>query len=295
MIAYPPSRGVCHESASLSMRGASVVKNAAGALLKCVPFGEALFDIAKDALDEWKSRHQSAAERRLDVERVSQADAATIQQEARIAAAEAPPEMRHPLAQYLESVPGAIRRSLSRPDDPSVRTAPAKLPLDRPEDVIPLLPPRPSPFKPGDTPKGVNGWVLREPLGGGGFGEVWRAEDANGRQAALKFCLDEASVNSLEREVKLLKQIQKETGGGNGLVRLLADYLDADPPCLAFEYSQGGELTRLIRCWHEPKPEPERLVWETMRLISRLAKMALLEVEWVDFTPELLRNLENSL
>src|SRR5262249_39723722 len=145
--------------------------------------------------------------------------------------------------------------------------------LDKPEDLVPFLPPRPPRFRPGDRPEGVNGWVLHELLGVGGFGEVWLARDGDGRQAALKFCLDPAAADGLRPEKALLDRVQNHHGGPTGLVRLLYPPLDADPPCLVFEYVPGGDLTRLIRCWHESHPSPARLAWESLRLVGRLAEI----------------------
>ncbi len=51
----------------LSCVGRAVVKNAPKLLLKCLPFGEALYDIASDTLEEWKSR-RSAVDRRAELE-----------------------------------------------------------------------------------------------------------------------------------------------------------------------------------------------------------------------------------
>ncbi len=258
--------------ALLECLGRAVVKNAPVALLRCLPFGEALYDIAKDALGEWKRRRQAAVDRRAELEALAQAGPAEVRQQAQaVAAAVAPPEMQTALSDYLERLPGVVRRSLSRPEDPSGRTAPAALPLDKPEDLVPFLPPRPPRFRPGDRPDGIGGWALQELLGVGGFGEVWLAHNSAGRQAALKFCLDPMSANSLRNEKELLHRVQDQNEGKTGLVRLLQSYLDVDPPCLVFDYIPGGDLTRLIRCWHESHPTPARLHWETVRLVYRLA------------------------
>src|SRR5207249_4884496 len=89
----------------------------------------------------------------------------------------------------------------------------------------------------------------------------------------LKFCLDPTSADCLRNEKDLLGRVQNHDGGQTGLVRLLHSHLDVDPPCLAFEYVPGGDLTRLIRCWHESRPTPVRLAWESLRLVGRLAEI----------------------
>jgi serine/threonine protein kinase len=40
-----------------------------------------------------------------------------------------------------------------------------------------------------------------------------------------------------------------------------------------FEYVPGGDLTRLIRCWHQSRPAPDRLVRECVRLLYRLSEI----------------------
>lgn len=253
--------------------GRAVVKNAPTALLKCLPFGELLYDIAKDTLTNYQARRKSGTDRRAGVEAVAQTDPAEVRRQAETVAAEvAPPELQAKLVNYLERVPDVIRRSLSRPQDPSGRTAPAVLPFDKAEDLVPFLPSQPPRFRPGDRPDGVGGWVLQHFLGMGGFGEVWLAHK-DGQQAALKFCTDPVSAASLGKDDELLTRIQNENKGETGLVRLLDRYLGAEPPCLVFEYIPGGDLTRLIRCWHESQPNPVRLVWEGMRLVRRLAEI----------------------
>lgn len=258
----------------LSCIGWAVVKNAPRMLLSGLPFGETLYDIARDVLAELEQRRKSAAELRQEVEALAQADPAEVRRQAQaVAKAKAPPELQAKLSDYLERLPGVIRRSLSRPDDPRGCSVPARLPLSEPEDLIPFLPFRPSPFRPGDQPKGINGWVLQELLGFGGFGEVWLAHNGSGDQAALKFCLDEMAMHSLDNERKLLQRVQHENQGNTGLVELLDYYLDVETPCLVFSYVPGGDLTRLIRCWHESRPSPTRLGRETVRLLRRLAEI----------------------
>jgi hypothetical protein len=254
--------------------GQAVIEQAPRALARCLPFGETLYDIAATALEIWKARRVSSAERRADLEAVAQADQASIREQAgAVAARVADPSLQGPLADYLERLPGVIRKSLSRPEDVHGRSVPARLPLNRPEDLAPFLPARPSRFRPGDQPAGMNGWVLEELLGVGGFGEVWLAHNHAGQHAALKFCLDEGAVRSLRHERDLLDRVQAENTSTSGLVRLLHSYLDLDPPCLVFEYIPGGDLTRLIHCWHESRTTPARLVHESVRLMAHLAQV----------------------
>src|SRR5205823_5369756 len=104
---------------------------------------------------------------------------------------------------YLTQVPAMIRRSLRRPSDAKGSTVPPSLALKQPEDLLPFLPPRAPRFKPGDRPLPGVDWVLEEPLGVGGFGEVWKARHAHltsKAPVALKFCLDASAVPVLRNE-----------------------------------------------------------------------------------------------
>src|SRR5262249_50719473 len=119
------------------------------------------------------------AEVRAEIQQLAQASF----DEARKAAAEAVKqgaptatvEDRQALELYLSQVPGAVRASLKRPEDATGRTVPPAFSLATPDDMARLLPGRPPRFRPGDPLPGLAGWWLVEPLGSGGFGEVWLA------------------------------------------------------------------------------------------------------------------------
>ena len=53
-----------------------------------------------------------------------------------------------------------------------------------------------------------------------------------------------------------------------GIVALQQTYLSADPPCLQYEYIEGGDLAGLIQEWHRqtPKPTPEQAAKVVLRL-----------------------------
>jgi hypothetical protein len=103
-------------------------------------------DLLIDVWDAW-SRSQDKASRKAEIEHLAAASPA----EARAAATQAvqqecpalPADQRQQLTEWLTQTPAAIRRSLTRPSDPTGTTLPATLPLSGPEDLVQLLPPTP--------------------------------------------------------------------------------------------------------------------------------------------------------
>ncbi len=165
-------------------------------------------------------------------------------------AAALPPEQQAQVASYLGQVPATVRRSLRRPSDPSGTTTAAGTVFHKPDDMALLLPAGLPRFKAGDRPLPGVDWELVELLGVGGFGEVWKARNPlfDGRPpVALKFCLDPAAkARLLTHEAKIISQVMQQ-GKHEGIVPLLHTYLSADPPCLEYEYVEGGDLAGVIQ------------------------------------------------
>ncbi len=241
------------------------------------PGGEALYEIAVDAWQDYRQDRREDA-LRAEVQALVLAPDAQVRQEVDAAVgAEAgtlSPEVRQAIAAYMKQVPAMIRRSLRRPGDPSGTTVPVNFALNQPEDLLPLLPPRPSRFKPGDQPLPGVDWILEGPgpLGVGGFGEVWKARHPRFRNmppVALKFCLDASAEKMLENEAGVHDWLMGQ-GKHPHIVELRHVYLSAHPPCLEYEYIEGGDLGGLI---HERHAENKMTPHEACRLLVSLAEI----------------------
>jgi formylglycine-generating enzyme required for sulfatase activity/serine/threonine protein kinase len=214
---------------------------------------EALPEMAKDVY-RWWAKGRSPAQLRAEV----QALAGLSDEEARRHATQAvaeeaefrPESLQLSLITYLAQVPVAVRQTQRRLSDPTGRTVIASLSFTKPADVMAILPSRLPRFKKGQRAGGFGDWVLEELLGVGGFGEVWKATNPHLPPVALKFCLDPTTARFLRNEATLLGRVVRQ-GRHPGIVALLDTALENDPPCLKYEYVNGGDLTGLIRQWHD--------------------------------------------
>jgi serine/threonine protein kinase len=256
--------------------GEAVCAQGLRGLAGVVPFGEVLYDVAREALERFR-RHQDEQQMRQALQDAVRAGMDEVREEARAVAREVaagqPPEIELRLADYLTQVPALIRQSFKRPTDARGLSLPGLLVLERAEDLLPFLPARLPRFKPGDCPPGVGDWELVELLGVGGFGEVWKARHRffDGiAPVALKFCLDPAARDRLlKHEAGVLNQVMRH-GRHPGIVPLLDAALGADPPCLKYEYIEGGDLSGVLREWAD-LPAAERGPRAT-RVVAQLAR-----------------------
>jgi serine/threonine protein kinase len=178
--------------------------------------------------------------------------------------------MRPQVEAYLSQFQTSAKQASRALGDPSATTVPATVALDEPEQLAAFLPQRPPRFNVGDSVPGLPSWKLIEPLGLGGFGEVWKAEHPYSGTAAFKFFLDPTARNRFTHmEARNLAEIFKRAPT-DGVVKLLLAEPGQDPPWLQFEYISGGDLSRLAEAWK--RLVAEERVQRVGRAIQTLAK-----------------------
>lgn len=95
--------------------------------------------------------------------------------------------------------------------------------------------------------KAISGYTLQRRLGVGGMAEVWLAENAIGKKAAVKlllpkFCQDDAIVARFENEAKVMVKLDHPN------IRQVYDYGSTDDrPCIVMEYLEGDDLKALMK------------------------------------------------
>jgi hypothetical protein len=96
----------------------------------------------------------------------------------------------------------------------------------------------------------IHGYLLRERLGTGGFGEVWLAENLDRETFALKLGrrVCPTALEALRRELDVFRRLRRDMADARPpIVGLKHNLLNADPPALVMEYVSGGDLRAFAR------------------------------------------------
>ncbi|RMG16895.1 MAG: serine/threonine protein kinase [Planctomycetota bacterium] len=135
-----------------------------------------------------------------------------------------------------------------------------------------------SELAPGDR---LGEYTLEEPLGEGGFAEVWLARHHrwSSRLAAAKVIKDRAQADRLRAESDCLERLSHP-----GIARALGMDLDHDPPYLLVEYAPGETLRELLR--REGRLPPARAFAVFSQLALALAHSHALGITHGDLKPE---------
>jgi serine/threonine protein kinase len=157
------------------------------------------------------------------------------------------PEDRAVAVEYLSALPRAVDRAILRDERTGAVSLSLSVGLDKPEDMLALLPTDVPPYRvPGELPGSP--YRLESLLGSGGFGAVYKASSASLQHLplAVKVCLDPAMSESLKAERDNLERLMKagHAEGAKRVVKLYGYDLDRSRPYLVYEYIPGGDLTQ---------------------------------------------------
>ena len=238
---------------------------------------DALPQIAEQAWKAWGETVDESA-RRVELRTLATIDPMAlrplVQDVVKRVASGRSPMVQQVLTTYLCMMPSQVRQALRRLSDPSGTTVPSKLLPRNAKQFLIFLPIDIPIFEPGDRPLVGIDWTLTELLGIGGFGEVWKARNHHFecvQPVVLKFYLskDPGDNKAFLHEAAMLNRAMPK-GYHPGLVELRATYLDADPPCLEYEFIGDGDLATIIQEWGARKgglpPRP------ATQLLLQLAK-----------------------
>ena len=209
-------------------------------------------DIAAGAWKRYRDRKKDV-EIREEIKQLAEASFSEARKAASAAIEQATPlatiQERLTLETYLSQIPATVRTSLKRPEDSTGRTVPSTFVIKTNDDVLRLLPSRPQRFRPGDPLPHLPEWKLVEPLGSGGFGEVWLARHNRviSLCGAVKFFHGQ-QAKDLQHESTLIGHVMK-IGNHPNIVPLKDASFEGENPWLMYEYVAGGDLTDLIRQW----------------------------------------------
>ncbi len=238
----------------------SVVGKGLDGLLGNGSLSDCIRDISSDSLDRYRRDVSLEIDRLAEIASLAQSSIDQIRSSAIFAYDSirdtATPDIRQIMDRtivrekvlaYLENIPCMIRSVFRRPTDPVGHTPPSGYSLNEPIDVARILPNRLPRFKNGDRP--IGNWALIDLLGLVEHGEVWKGENttsAESSPAALHFLTLPEATKFVAKEGDLLKRAIEVSGSIPGIVRLHQVHMESHPPCVEYEFVNGGDLCGLI-------------------------------------------------
>jgi len=244
--------------------GQALCEKGRRALTGDIPFGDVLTEVSKASLEHLR-KHISGDDIRLALGETAgvapNVYAAQLDKTLDGLAKVNSLPFRDSLRDYLLHFPLSIQQMFRRPSDPEGKTAPDKLEIYKPEQLLLYLPPRRPRFRVGDEPAGLDNWQLVELRGLGECSEVWLGRDKVNPEvlpASLKFAIDEESGKRMMANQSLFIRVF-QLNEINGIVPLQSVYLETQPPCLESTYVYGYDLAGLMNEWKwrydAPKPD----------------------------------------
>jgi formylglycine-generating enzyme required for sulfatase activity len=228
----------------------AVAKNGIELLCSFIPGGEKLFAICVDTWQGYRQERAIAALRddlgvlvRLTAEE-RQSEAADAVREAGLSE---PPAAGQLLTEYAAVVPEMIRHTARRPADPGGTSIPENLPLSRPEDLLPFLPPRVPRFRVGARPIPGSGLELVEMLDLTGEAEIWKARNpkrVDGPVDLLFFNTPHGTPGPLPVPANYARLLGESN---HGVAHLRAVHLCEGCVCLEYVHKEGSPLVGWVR------------------------------------------------
>ncbi len=203
------------------------------------------------------ARRKALHDQKAEAEKIARMSAEQVVADIREEVARAfpdQPKLREELELYLSLVPGAVQRTLRGKHDPKGLSAPAGFALDSPEKVAAMFPDAVPTLRPNDpVPGREEKYRLVSPVGGGGFGEVWKAADrmTPGHFVAVKVFPDpNIQLDVIRHEYRQALRLNDPVHGWPaGVVPVVDAKLDGEHPWIMYEFVGGGTLAELIVQW----------------------------------------------
>lgn len=262
----------------LQALGQAVRDQGRPALQREVAFAQVLEGVSRALWEGLAGRAADQETLRRWLQETAEVPTADLRREAESTAAavagDLPSISRTQLVVYLAQASASIRQCLRRHSDPIGQRVPRDLLLQGPDDLLPLLPPRPALYRPGDRPDGLEQWRLEELLALNEVSEVWRAKPARGEGApvVLKFYPEKLTRNEhfYGDTTSLLDLLQDEPMPG--IAALQEVYPDRDPVCLKYELVEGAGVVGLVQKWARSEPSGPQ-VEQSAQLMLGLAQV----------------------